>query len=280
MVKQKLSQSPPQLVIIGHVAYDQNTYSSGEKSPFFPSGDAYFGAVGASLYNKHVGIVSRVGSDYDMHLLTRLSIDIEGVRKIPHGKTTRFYLGYTTPDSRERTFRSEFNVNTDLSPLDIPPRYLMASHIHIACMPPQKQQLFITFLKQKSNAKLSLDTIEQFIERWPHLVANVMQQVDMVFIDSNELAMIKKHGLHTMKANAELVLKEGAKGASYIYGKERITVSAPLVQTIVDKSGAGDVLAGVFLALLARGETKQFALQTAVKVASESLKGYGVEALL
>lgn len=279
MVTQKFSQSLPQLVIIGHVAYDQTTYANGEQSHFFPSGAAYFGAVGASLYNKNIGIVSRVGSDYDMQLLTRLEIDLEGVKCVPGGKTTRFYFTYNS-DMKKRTFRSEFNVNTNLSPSDIPPGYLQANHIHIAPMPPHKQRVFVEFLKKKSNATLSIDTIEQFVERWPQRAFRVIQQVHMVFMNRKKLAILKRNGLHTAISSKELILKLGAKGATYIHGKERITVPAPHAQTIVDKSGTGDVLAGVFLALITQGVDKQSALQKAAQAASKSLKGYGVESLL
>ena len=270
----------PDLVIIGHIAYDQTIKHDGETSLPFPSGATYFSGVAASLFSKNLGLVSRVGEDYEMGLLTRLGINLEGVHQIKGGKTTRFYFVYKTPDARDREFRSELNVGADLSPTDTPSRYLEASYIHIAAIPPQKQRLFIGFLRENSKARISLDTIEQYIQERPREVADNLGEVDTVFLNQKELEILKENRLTRCLRGKEIILKRGAEGAISIKGKETIKVSAPRVETIVDKSGTGDVLAGVFLALLIQGETRERALREAVRIASKSLEGHGVETLL
>lgn len=270
----------PDLVIIGHIAYDQTVNYKDEESLLFPSGAAYFSGLAASLFTKNLGLVSRVGEDYEMGFLTRLGIDLEGVHQIGNGKTTRFYFVYKTPDYSQRGFRSEFNVGADLSPDDIPLRYLGAKHIHIASMPPQRQRLFVEFLKENSQARISLDTIEQFVQNWPKEVAENLQRADLIFLNKREWEVLKTNHFTSQLEDKEIILKKGPEGAVYIKRGERIEVSAPQVETIVDKSGAGDVLAGVFLALLIQGEKEEVALQEAVKLASKSLEGHGVEALL
>lgn len=270
----------PDLVIIGHIAYDQTINHKGEESPPFPSGAAYFSGLAASLFSKNLGLVSRVGEDYEMGLLTRLGVDLEGVHQIKNEKTTRFYFVYPTSDATVREFRSEFNVGGDLSPVDIPLRYLEARHIHIAAMPPQQQRLFVEFLREKSLARISLDTIEQFVRKWPREVADNLAKVDLVFLNTREMGVLKTENLTHRLEGKEIILKRGAEGAVYIKEGEVIRVSAPQVETIVDKSGAGDVLAGVFLALLLEGGNKEVALREAVRLASKSLESHGVKALL
>lgn len=74
------------------------------------------------------------------------------------------------------------------------------------------------------------------------------------------------------------VLKRGAKGATYIDMQAGVefTVNAPSTN-VVDTTGAGDTLAGVFLARRARGDSVEDALTDAVNVASKTVTDFGVE---
>jgi len=74
------------------------------------------------------------------------------------------------------------------------------------------------------------------------------------------------------------ILKKGPKGATYIDNQEGIifTIEAPNVK-VVDTSGAGDTLAGIFLASLSRGIRVQDALKAGVEMASKTVTDFGVE---
>lgn len=132
---------------------------------------------------------------------------------------------------------------------------------------------FITFLKSKTKAKLSIDTLEQYVQRWPKEVLRNFSLVDLIFVDRREQQLIGS----LKKKN--IVIKKGSDGAEYIYNNRVIKMAAPKVK-VVDKTGAGDVLAGVFLVLLAKGKKPVFALEKAVNLASKSVTQFGIDFLL
>lgn len=259
------------LVIIGHISYDENNTMHGIRT--VPSGGAYLVGLPASIFSKNIGIVSRIGEDYDLVNLKKLEIDLSGIKVIPGGKTTRFYHKYTTEDGSVRDFKPELNVGADLVPEDVPNQFLNSKFIHIATMPPQQQIKFVDFLKSKTKAKLSIDTLEQYIQQWPKEVLDVFQKSDLIFVDKREYRLIGQ-----LKEKC-MIVKKGAEGAEYICAGEVLKVPAPKVE-VIDKTGAGDVLAGVFLALSARGKKPKYALQRAVNLASKSVTQFGIDFLL
>ncbi|MFH1714006.1 MAG: PfkB family carbohydrate kinase [Candidatus Nealsonbacteria bacterium] len=259
------------LIVIGHISYDENNTFFGTKT--VPSGAAYLVALPASIYSKKIGVVARVGEDYDLENLKKLKIDLNGIKVIPGGKTTRFYHNYKTKNGSIRNFKAELNVGVDLCPNDIPTDYLNSKFIHIATMPPHQQKKFIDFLKSKTKAKLSIDTLEQYVQQWPKKVLQNFSLVDLIFIDKREKKLI---GALKRK---NVVIKKGADGAECFYNNRVIKIVAPRVK-VVDKTGAGDVLAGVFLILLAKGKKPVFALKEAVNLASKSVTQFGIDFLL
>lgn len=70
----------------------------------------------------------------------------------------------------------------------------------------------------------------------------------------------------------------GKNGCKYLY-KDKLFVAETEEREVVDKTGAGDVVTGVFLAMLAKTNNPQKALETAVKVATKSIGSYGVDFL-
>jgi len=259
------------LIVIGHISYDENNTFFGSKT--VPSGAAYLVALPASIYSKKIGVVARVGKDYNLENLKKLKIDLNGIKVVPGGKTTRFYHNYKTRDGSIRDFKAELNVGANLCPNDIPADYLNSKFIHIATMPPRQQKKFITFLKPRTKAKLSIDTLEQYVQRWPKEVLRNFSLVDLIFVDKREKKLI---GALERK---DVVIKKGADGAEYIHNNRIIKMVAPRVK-VVDKTGAGDVLAGAFLTMLAKGKRPVFALKEAVNLASKSVTQFGIDFLL
>ncbi|MDO8429908.1 MAG: hypothetical protein Q7S73_00900, partial [bacterium] len=66
------------LIVIGHVSYDENKTIYGTKT--VPSGAAYLVTLPASIYSKNIGIVARIGKDYDIENLKRLGINLDGIK--------------------------------------------------------------------------------------------------------------------------------------------------------------------------------------------------------
>jgi 2-dehydro-3-deoxygluconokinase len=71
-----------------------------------------------------------------------------------------------------------------------------------------------------------------------------------------------------------VILKQGRAGALLATGQGRLHLPAPAVAA-VDSTGAGDVLAGAFLARILAGDEPESAARYAVAAAALSTTGYG-----
>ena len=96
--------------------------------------------------------------------------------------------------------------------------------------------------------------------------------MELIFGTDEESARKK-----ALEMAAMLVVKKGKNGASLYTKGLACDVSADEVEA-VDKTGAGDVLNGVFLALYLQKVDPSVALRVAVKAASMSVTGYGRDA--
>lgn len=275
--KQASHKNYNMLIIIGHVSYDEIINASGGQS-IIPSGAGYIGALGASMIQKDVGLVSQVGADYDMSYLTRLGVDLTGVNQNVDGLTTRFYLNYRYDDPLERDFRAEFNVGANINPTDIPTNYIeSASHVHLATMPPEQQAPFIHFFRANNpSIRISVDTIEQFIHQNYEQVVDNFSQCDTIFVDRREIAMLPQF----LTQNREVILKLGGEGALYMNGTQTIQVPTRRIENVIDKTSSGDILAGVFLASRAQGIDPESSLQMGCEIATRSIEAFGVDHLL
>ena len=261
------------LIIVGDIARDVNifTRASGLHDIVEGNGGAcYYAAAGASRYDK-VGVVSKVGADFDMSVLDSFGIDHKGVQVV-EGPTTRFYQHFTSIDGQEREFRAERNPNTGLTVWDIPPDYLeQAKYIMLSTTTPEKQLLMIEDLRQYTSAKIAVDTLAEFAD--DPITRAVFDRADIAFIDREFQGLVD--------CNApEKILKLGKEGSVYYNGSELYEYHTPkIIEHVVDKTGAGDVLSGTFLSVLAKTGNAELALQIANEVATESIKAFGVEHL-
>lgn len=76
------------LVVIGNLAFSREITSTAEKVCL--GGGAYDAAIGASVVSEKIGLVSHIGPDFPLEPLQRRTINIEGVKIIPDGKTPVF----------------------------------------------------------------------------------------------------------------------------------------------------------------------------------------------
>lgn len=262
------------LIIVGHCSKDFVINYDGETATV-PSGAAYLATVGASNFSSDVGLVTRVGCDYDMSSLQDLGISLDGVKLDKTGRSSQFVLVYQSEDYAERDFLGYLNVGANIRPNDVPAQYLMAKYIFISTMPPQQQRIFIDYFRQVApNAKLAIDSLEQYIENEKEDVWRNFLDCDICFVDKRELSLISEI---RSQNNVSVVIKRGKDGAEFISDKMSFTVGAPLVDKIVDKTGSGDVLAGAFLAQITNGVSHYIALEKAICIASISIKEFGVK---
>ena len=263
------------LVVYGDFTIDEIITSG--KTRANNGGSGYYSAVGASLFSKNVGVVGVVGNDYDLDALERLGIDREGIRMAPANKTTRFICRYSE-NLRDREIIEKRDASALAAPQDMPDRYLdQAQYFHVATMPPHQQEEMIRRIRSRNaDAIISVDTIDFFIKDKLAEVTRVLELADTVFLDEEEYALVA--GKFVPKG--DLIIKCGPLGVRYTLGGISGSIAAPRIAQVVDKTGAGEMLAGAFMAQVADKANPEIALKNAVRCASESITDYGVEHVL
>lgn len=267
----------PQLIFVGYTNIDENRRPDG--ITVLPGGAAYFGSAAASLVTRPIGLVTRIGEDFDRSLLERVSQEgIHVIKDIPTGRSTQIY--HSLKDLTQRDISVEWGVNPDLNPEDFPHEWLSsATHIHIATMLPTQQQIFIRYLREKApQAKLSIDTDLVFLqdEATRTLVAQNFGQIDLAFVNRREYELLKD----VVDTREEAIVKLDEEGAIYLRrGIQQVQAQTRRVKP-VDVTGAGDVFAGTFLASRAMHEPVDISLQRATDTATKSVTQIGITHVL
>lgn len=268
MEKIEIKPQSPNLVIIGNIAYDIIDFSKlkEKRSNIIDIGGAcVFSTIPASLFHR-VGMVGKIGNDLDISQFYSYNIDLSGVKEIDI-PTTRFYTIWNTDDGQDRVVEGEVKPQMEVGKEDIPQNFLRAKHFHLTTATPEKQLELIQFLRENTQATISADTIDEFVYQ-PNC-KKVFDNVDIAFIDKEYRPLIN------CKAKTKII-KYGKEGCLYYTKDKQFPVRSQVIEDVVDKTGAGDCLNGVFLNLLVNGETEEFALRTAVDMATESIKQHGI----
>ena len=269
-----MNRNTVDVVIVGNIAHDVNTFPNRDNGKDLVvcnnGGAGYYSLIPASIYSK-TGIVARVGNDFDLSKIVEQDIDLKGLKIVKDKPTTKFHHTYLSDDGQTRTFRPEIYENCMISEEDFPEEYFKAKYIHIATNFPKIQNSFIDLIRKKSNAIISIDTHEAYMETDSEYIKKVFDKVDIAFID--------KEFTNLLDCNAPIkIIKMGKSGCKYIGINEEFIVNANETN-VVDKTGAGDVVTGVFLAMMSKTNDKKKSLEEAVKMATESIKDYGVDHL-
>jgi len=258
------------LVIIGHLAIDKILFESHWVS--IPGGALLYSSVGAIFFNKKLGIVGRMGSDYSSQIFESLGANSKGIKRIPHKKCDLFYCVSSKSNETDNSLCDELNAGSELCFEDIPKEFLNSKWIHIATMNPKRQRELIRKIKPLSNAKISIDTHLDFIKREKKILEKVVALSDLVFVNESENQLLNL-------TEKDRIIKKGKEGAVAIINRKKYFVNAPKV-SVMDTTGCGDVLAGAFLGQIARGVGINESLNNAVFLASKKCTKLGVEHLL
>jgi sugar/nucleoside kinase (ribokinase family) len=264
------------LVIVGHLAWNEDRTPSGTRTS--RGGAAYYCAVGATVGRAPAtGVVASVGDDFGTEAVERLGVDTAGLTRVPGGTTARFVI--TQLAGETRTFAASWGVAKTVDVGSFPIAYRRARHVHLATAPPEQQLVWLEHVGGWTRRPtLSADVFEHFVRRSPEATRSVARAVDVVFMNEEEAALLRAGGQDWPPG--DVVLKRGAAGAAYYHGRypDAPPISAPAPPTrAVETTGAGDVLAGAFLALRMRGASPARALDAAVRVASASVTDFGVD---
>ena len=261
----------PELVVVGHVG--TSIVQAGAVSWTAAGGSGYAVAVSAgALIGRRAGLVAAVGKDFDLAPLRSRRIDLAGVTELP-GPSAKFRIREF--DDGCRSFSAELGAADPVRTGTFPARYLDAVYIHLGTAPPDQQLAWLGYLHERGcRAHVSADMFEHYVATYPTASREVCDSVDLIFMNQAEYdGLYGDAQLPVPKA--PLIVKRGPSGARLIVDGHPQEVEAPVPQ-LVDTTGGGEVLAGVFLALRVDGLPERLALRYAVRAAASSAADYGV----
>jgi ribokinase len=258
------------LVVVGHLGIGVDHTPKGSARNL--SGSGYACARGASVVEpRRTGLVARVGRDFDRSALERLGVDLRGVQTVD-GSSASFEIVQYADNSRAVTSRLAVADYPDTWPL--PPDYERAAHFHLATMPLHQQSAWLERLRElPSRPRISVDMFESHAEENPASARRLCRAAHLVFMNEEEHRILFSG--HP-EPSCAMVVKRGKRGATYRNGSQRVDTGAPPVET-VDTTGAGEILAGAFLALRLSGYPVKVSLRAATEVASAKVAEFGVD---
>ncbi|HEY2578878.1 MAG TPA: carbohydrate kinase family protein [Streptosporangiaceae bacterium] len=261
------------LVVVGHAG--EATVETPDAEQTSPGGSGYaVAASAAALIGGMVGLVAQVGPDLDLAALHDLGVDMAGVQVMP-GTSAKLCIRQF--EDGNRAFSAELGVAATVELGSFPASYLQASHIHLGTAPPDQQLTWLRFLRdQGCTAQISADMFEHYVTHYPGASRKVCEGVDLIFMNEAEYDGLYGNGRPDLP-KSPLILKRGSAGASIVTdGLPRDVDEYARMANVVDPTGGGEILAGVFLALCAIGESKMDALRYAVQAAAACVEDFGV----
>jgi sugar/nucleoside kinase (ribokinase family) len=259
---------PTDLVVVGHVGFATDRTVNGAITYIGGSGFAVAFAASA-LLDRGVGLVTQVGEDFDLASLRRFGLNVEGVAVRPGASAT---FTHQLSDGR-LSFRSDLGVAAEPGFDSFPVSYFAARYVHLGTAPPRQQLAWLDFLRDRGcRAQISADMFEPFVAAEPGTCRQVCDRADLIFLNEAEYQGLYHGRTHP---SVPTILKHGPAGAEFRTDGARHRVPAPPASE-VDPIGAGEILAGAFLALRVRGLAEERALGYAVAVATRSVTEFGV----
>jgi sugar/nucleoside kinase (ribokinase family) len=281
------------LIVVGNLAYDDIITPFERRQKVFGGSVAYAALCAARLGQK-VGVVSKVGRDYDMSDLTPLcqaGVDVAGVKQVD-GATTRFECVYDEQENRQQRL---LGACAPIFPEDIPDHYLQAKKVallpifdelpyqsvarlaagkSLVCMDPQGYLRSVG--PGRRVVQRAWDDKERFLEKVDVLATSVPELEVLAGTDDlgEAVRLLAGHGPQIV-----LVTREGGARtgfSSFVYCEGRLHgVPAIPPQAFVDPGGAGDSSATAFFIEYERTGDPSWSALFASAAASFVMEGFG-----
>jgi sugar/nucleoside kinase (ribokinase family) len=247
-------------------------------------GNAVYSAVGARIWSKDVGILSRVGENYPAAWLDKLEqagICTEGIRRVPGWQDMRTFFAYVSLEERddtepERHFArlglplpedllgyvhstpgqdSQDFIAVSPRPEDMPDAYAGVRAAHLSPLELASHRALSAELARRG-LPFGLDPGERYMK--PGLLDEVfsfLRDVDVFLPSEQEVASLLGQGDYWRAAQrfaeagpAVVVIKIGSRGSLvYDRGAQKRWHVPPYPTQIVDVTGAGDAYCGGFM---------------------------------
>ena len=280
------------VLVIGSIALDTLETPFGRAEELLGGAGSYF-SLAASVMTG-VQLVGVVGADFPeahLHMLRAHGVDVQGLERVPNGKTFRWAGRYEYDMNVAETVDTQLNVFGDFRP-DLPDTYRDSKYVYLANITPRLQ---LEVLEQVRDPRfVGLDSMNFWIGN-PDTrrdLTEVIKHVNAVFMNDAEIRQYTgKYNLFeaardVLKLGPQVVLmKKGEHGAVAVSTEGIFVAAAYPLESVRDPTGAGDSFAGGFMGHLAQtGDTTWSGVKRAMVfgsvIASFAVETFGVEGLL
>jgi sugar/nucleoside kinase (ribokinase family) len=281
-------ETAPPILIVGSVAFDSVETPHG-RADMALGGSASYAGIAASYFAKPriVGVVGRDFEDHHMRKLSDHGVDVRGIERAD-GRTFHWKGRYHENFKDRDTLETSLNVFEKFDPV-IPNAYRDTPYLFLGNIDPKLQ---LSVLEQSQGVKLvAMDTMNFWINTARSDLLNVLQQIDLLFINDEEAMQLADEWSVVGAAEKLLrmgpkfvVVKRGEHGAVLFGPRMTLFVPAVLLSNVVDPTGAGDTFAGGFMGHLARaGALDRNELATALTwgtvLASFAVEAFSVDGI-
>jgi adenosine kinase len=249
-------------------------------------------AAGVASFGGRAAFIGKVANDEPGHFY-RHDMQSTGIAfptgNLTSGVPTGRSMILITPDT-ERTMNTFLGACLELTPADIDAATVEGAAITYLegylWDPPKAKEAFVeaSRIAHGAGRKVAITLSDSFcVDRYRDEFLELMRtgKVDIVFANNHEVLSLYQtsdFGAAVEALSEDVALAAvtmGADGSMVVAGSERVSVPAPPVDEIVDKTGAGDLFASGFLYGLARGASHMDCAMLGSVAAGEILKHVG-----
>jgi cytidine kinase len=279
------------IAVAGTVHVDDITTPAGRRPTQLGGSAVYFALAAADPATVHLnGIVGRDHGAEFMELLRDRRVNVDGM-VISDEPTFRWRARHDFERWIAVDTFSDEGCDASWKPR-LPRAAARAPVLFLASMRPALQR---DVLAQSSARLVAADSMTDYTGTERDAVREVAHACDVLFLNRNELASLTGAPITTWRQEAiamcgvgrlrAVVVKGGPDGASVVTDDGVISRPAAPVGVVVDPTGAGDALAGGFLAACAaaeRDDTDFFAtaLDAGLRSAARAISEFGVAGFL
>ena len=276
------------LLVVGSVAYDSVSTGAGARDDALGGSATYFSV--ASSFFTNVSLVAVVGKDFlesDKNKLLNHGINISNL-DIATGNTFRWKGVYDSSDVNIReTLDTQLNVFETFDPL-LSNENKQSDFLFLANIDPKLQMKTLNQMTERPKV-VALDTMNFWIDDHKQPLTDIIEKVDILFMDNKEIAsftgesnVIKAAKKITQMGPSTVVIKKGEHGVLMFNQGDIFTAPALPIENVIDPTGAGDSFAGGFMGYISKtndisnGNLKRAIIAGSV-MGSLAIEGFSIE---